>query len=297
MGFKRTFKFALVGVLVSLFVHWIINWTNGVDINEFYKNKRIIITGTSRGIGKDLAIQLAQTGARLLITARNAELLESTVAACKQVTPEVYYILADLGKEEDCKNLADFAISKMGGVDILILNAAYAPKPVLFKETANPDQIFKRVFSVNVLQSVNLVNHLLPALNETSGHIVAVSSAASFLGIPKVLPYSTSKHALNGFFKGLKQEFILSNVPVAITIIPLPFVLTERAKVNWKPVEGIGMTSEECARRMIYSIPSRNTWIFVEWSSYIIGHIHSFSPELIDYVARFYISMTTYQQF
>ena len=75
---------------------------------------------------------------RLLITARNAELLESTVAACKQVTPEVYSILADLGKEEDCKNLADFAISKMGGVDILILNAAYAPKPVLFKETANP---------------------------------------------------------------------------------------------------------------------------------------------------------------
>ena len=54
------------------------------------------------------------------------------------MTPEVYSILADLGKEEDCKNLADFAISKMGGVDILILNAAYAPKPVMFKETANP---------------------------------------------------------------------------------------------------------------------------------------------------------------
>jgi NAD(P)-dependent dehydrogenase (short-subunit alcohol dehydrogenase family) len=213
----------LVAVLVAVLAVW--KWWNAVDLKEFYSGKRIIVTGSSRGLGREMAIQLAQLGARLVVTARSDALLSETVKECHHHTPDVHMVVADIGSEVDCVRLVDEAVELLGGVDVLILNAAYTPEPEWFSSDNDVTRKFLNAFRVNVMQAVYLTQAALPHLTASQGSIIAISSGAAIAGIPKLTPYGTSKHALQGFFKTLHQEFVMTAVPVSISIIPLPYIL------------------------------------------------------------------------
>lgn len=241
MGVLR--KVALLALVVAVAaVVW--QWMNYVDIQDFYKNKRIILTGASKGIGKSLAIQLAQLGAKLVIAARSADKLAETQRECQRYTSEVYTVVADVSREEDCKAIVDKAADSLGGVDILIPNAAYSYTPGWFVDYDKPEDIFQKVFAVNVWQNVNLVHYSLPYLNTSHGIIVPVSSGSAIVGTPMVSAYSASKHAIHGFYKVLNQELIMTDTPISITVMPLPYVLTDKAVENWKPMGNDGITPE-----------------------------------------------------
>ncbi|KAL5463943.1 hypothetical protein EMCRGX_G032895 [Ephydatia muelleri] len=239
MEFKKIGIFLAV---VTLGLALALNWNSiiGVDLPEFYKGKRVILTGASRGIGKSLAVQLAKLGARLVIAARNADKLQETAQDCRKYTEDVHAVVADVSQEADCRTIVDTAVQK---------------------DYQKPGESFSEVFGTNLLQSVHLVHLSLPYLNASQGHIVPVSSGSGIAGIPKVAAYSTSKHALHGFFKVLHQEFVMTNTPISITIMPLPYVLTEIAVTNWEPIgTGQGMEVEECASRMLQGIPLGKLW-------------------------------------
>ena len=125
--------------------------------SEFYKGKRVILTGTSKGIGKRLAVQLAKLGTRyiklcsrtwfgvqlchiyrLVIAARSADKLQETAQECLQYTEDVHAVVADVSQEADCRAIVDTAVQKLGGVDILILNAAVSPTPSWFWKYEKP---------------------------------------------------------------------------------------------------------------------------------------------------------------
>ncbi|XP_019852624.1 PREDICTED: corticosteroid 11-beta-dehydrogenase isozyme 1-like [Amphimedon queenslandica] len=291
--FNQAFKFAAkpaIALIIVVSVQFIYNWTYQIDAKEYYQGKGVIITGASKGIGRELAIQAAQLGAKLVIAARTESKLQETALLCQKYTPHVYAVVADVSKEKDCKQIIDIAAHKLERIDIMILNAAFSYPPSWFTQIDQPGDAFLRVFSVNVLQSVFMVQYGLPYLNKSHGSIIAVSSSASQLGMPQVIPYGTSKHGLNGFFKGLRQEFYLTNTPVSITIIPLPYVHTETALKNWKPIgESHGISADVCAQKMLDAIPYRQSWTYIDWSTYIVGHIYSLFPDSIDFIIRKYL--------
>ncbi|XP_064405248.1 11-beta-hydroxysteroid dehydrogenase 1-like [Halichondria panicea] len=291
MGWR---KILAVGLLIGVAaVAW--EWKSSVNIEEFYKGKRVVLTGASKGIGKSLAIQLSKRGAKLVIAARTVQKLADTQSECLKNTPHVHTVRADVSKEEDCRAIVDKAVEEFGGVDILILNAAYSPNPQWFSDYEKPAEKFSSVLGVNLLQSVQLVHFSLSHLNKSQGIIVPVSSGAGIAAIPKVSAYATSKHALHGYFKALNQEFILTNTPVSITIMPLPYVLTETAVTNWKPIgTGDGITAEDCADRMLHGIPKRQLWYYVDWTLWFMGHVYSLYPEFFDVFTRLHLSRTSY---
>lgn len=290
-------KAGILLALVALALAIVFNWNSivGVNLPEFYKGKRVILTGASRGIGKSLAVQLAKFGAKLVIAARTADKLQETAQDCLRYTEDVHAVVADVSQEADCRAIVDTAVQKFGGVDILILNAAISPTPKWFSEHQKPGGFFLDVFGTNVLQSVYLVHFSLPYLNASRGHIVPVSSGSGIAGIPKVSSYSTSKHALHGFFKTLSQEFVMTNTPISITIMPLPYVLTDVAVTNWEPIgTGHGMEVEDCVNRMLQGIPLGKLWYYIDWELYIIGHLYSVCPQFFDIFVRLHLRLTSH---
>ncbi|XP_065916944.1 hydroxysteroid 11-beta-dehydrogenase 1-like protein B [Dysidea avara] len=216
----------IIILLVSLVV---VQWTNYVDVESYYKDKRIILTGASEGIGKDLAIRLSQLGARLVIAARTESKLKDTQNLCQKYSQDVFVVRADVGKEEDNKLLVSEAVKHLGGIDILILNAAYSPPLTMFTDYEDPGETFLGVYKVNLLQGVYLTKFSIDHLRESHGTILAVSSMTGWVGLPMIAPYTASKHALHGYFSSLNMEFQLRQENILVVIMPLPFVHTNRA--------------------------------------------------------------------
>jgi short-subunit dehydrogenase len=264
----------------------VIQWLHAVDVESYYRGKRVVITGASRGVGKGLALRLSQLGAKLVITARTESDLKAVEKECAQNT-RVVSVVGSVAEEEDCEKITNATIEAFGGVDILILNAAYSPYPTLFTEITKPAAKFLNVFKVNTLQSVYLTSMFMEELEKSAGIVVGVSSVAGLLGTPKITPYATSKHALHGFYSSLHSELIMQNSNVTVTLMPLPFVRTATAVNNMRPYsESLGLTVEDCANRMLEGIPLRHFFHYITWDTFAVGYLNSLCPYFFNWIGR-----------
>lgn len=186
-----------------------------------FANKVVWITGASSGIGKHLAIELSQQGAKLILSSRNIEALETVKHLCKH--PEHVQLLPlDL---EDYNNLnakVEEAISCYNAIDILVNNGGISQR-ALAKDT--DITVDKRIIDINYLGTVALTKALLPYfIEKQSGHIVATTSIVGKIGTPLRSSYAASKHALHGFFDSLRAEVHKDNI--AITLVCPGYVKT-----------------------------------------------------------------------
>ncbi len=183
--------------------------------------KTIIITGASRGIGKETAISLAEKDHRLIAVARTEKSLE----LLQQQYPEnIHPFAADLTDPEQLSQLADFASATLGSVDILINNAgALVNKP--FAELEMDD--WQHMLDVNLLANVALTKALLPHFNDDA-HIVNISSMGGFQGsakFPGLSAYSVAKGAVSILSECLAVE--LSDYSISVNALCLGAVQTE----------------------------------------------------------------------
>ncbi|MEE9466417.1 MAG: SDR family oxidoreductase, partial [Candidatus Neomarinimicrobiota bacterium] len=199
-----------------------------------FKSKSVIITGASSGIGAELARQLAAQGARLALAARRTELLEQVADDCVQLGGEAVAIPTDVTVRENCAALVDRTVDVFGGIDMLVNNAGISMH-VLFAEIDDLD-IFERVMQVNYLGAVACTHYALPHLLAAQGRIVVVSSLTGKTGVPTRTGYSASKHALHGFFDGLRAE--LAGCGVSVTIACPGFVDTGIRRYHVGPDSG-----------------------------------------------------------
>lgn len=179
--------------------------------------KKIIITGTSRGIGHELALQFARAGHRVLALSRNIskKLLENENISCLSV---------DLSKEEDLIHVENFLSSTWGNVDAIVHNAgSLLLKP--FSETTAED--FDRIYKVNVFGVANLTRVCLPYLQRGS-HVVSISSMGGIQGSMKfagLSAYSSSKGAVITLSELLAEEY--KEQGIAFNVLALGSVQTE----------------------------------------------------------------------
>ncbi|CAM1339639.1 SDR family NAD(P)-dependent oxidoreductase [Tenacibaculum aestuarii] len=180
--------------------------------------KNIVITGTSRGIGFELAQQFANQGHQVLALSRNTKPLE-------QVNhPNITTISVDLSDEKDIKKAVDFVSTEWKKVDILINNAGkLINKP--FQQLTTQD--FEEVYKVNVFAVAELTKNLLPFMQQGS-HVVTVSSMGGIQGsmkFPGLAAYSSAKGAVITLSELLAEEY--KEQQIAFNVLALGAVQTE----------------------------------------------------------------------
>ncbi|AMR33269.1 short-chain dehydrogenase [Mucilaginibacter sp. PAMC 26640] len=178
------------------------------------KDKVIIITGASSGIGKALAIELAQRGAKLVLAARHyVSLCQISQDIERKYNTQALAIACDVTIEEDCAQLVKQTMVTFGRVDILINNAGISMR-ALFKDV--DVKVLKSLMDVNFWGAVYCTKYALPEITKTKGSIVAVSSIAGYKGLPGRSGYSASKYAMNGFFDALRVEHLKTGVHIMV---------------------------------------------------------------------------------
>ena len=160
------------------------------------KDKVVIVTGGSSGIGKALAQHFGLMGSKVIITGRKKEELDQAVAELKDNGIEVIALQGDVGREEDNKKVVEVALAQHGKIDVLINNAGVSMR-ALFQEL--DFEVIRKVMEINFFGAVNITYHCLPHILKSKGSIVGISSIAGYRGLPGRTGYSASKFALNGF--------------------------------------------------------------------------------------------------
>jgi NAD(P)-dependent dehydrogenase (short-subunit alcohol dehydrogenase family) len=169
-----------------------------------YMGKRVLLTGAGRGIGQAIASAFAEEGADLVLAARSREELEATADTARQMGRSAEVVPTDLADLDAVADLAARGI-ELGGIDILVSNAAYSPAPAPLQDASMDDWL--KAMTVNVAATLRLVQLLSPTMAERDGaNIIVVSSIRGFSGTPYGGVYGSSKAALNQMIRTLACE-------------------------------------------------------------------------------------------
>ncbi len=256
------------------------------------KDKVVVITGASKGIGAELARQLASKGARLVLAARNAAELEAVAEGCRKLGASAIAVKADVALERDCQAIISGAALAFGGIDVLVNNAG-ASMWARFEDIEDLS-VLERIMQVNYMGAVYCTRHALPYLRASGGVLAGISSLAGRTGVPTRTGYSASKHAMTGFFDSLRIE--LAGSGVAVTMIYPGFVATgirenatgpDGKPIQVSPVkEGEVMGVEECVRRIVRAIERRERDVVMTARGKIGLWLKLLAPALVDRIAR-----------
>lgn len=190
------------------------NSKNGFQKHDpFMRNKVVIITGASSGIGLACAKEFACRGAKVVIAARTLEKLEFVAKEIKDCGLEVIAVQTDVTKKEDCENLINQAVKKYGRIDILVNNAGISMRALFLDLDL---EVMKKLMDVNFWGTVYCTKFALPHLLKSKGSLVAVSSVAGFHGLPGRSGYSASKFAIHGFMETVRIENLKKGLHVMI---------------------------------------------------------------------------------
>ena len=256
------------------------------------KDLVVAITGASKGIGAELARQLAARSARLVLAARSEKELETIAGQCREAGAQVVTVRADVTNDRDCQAIVSGAVVAFGRLDVLVNNAG-ATMWARFEDIQDVS-ILRQIMEVNYMGAVYCTKHALPHLRDTKGLIVGISSLAGRTGVPTRTGYSAAKHAMTGFFDSLRIE--LDGSGVDVTMIYPGFVSTgirENATgPDGKPIavspvkEGEVMGVEECARIIVEAMETRKREVIMTARGKIGLWLKLFAPGMIDRIAK-----------
>jgi len=177
------------------------------------KDKVVIITGATSGIGEACAMVFGLAGAKVVITGRSQVKIDNTLQLLRQSGIDVFGILADAGSEEDNNKMSEETVRHFGKIDILINNAGISMR-ALFEEMDL--SVFHKVMDTNFWGTVYATKYCLPEILKNKGSIIGVSSINGYRGTPARTAYTASKYAMNGFFESLRTEVMKRGVHVLV---------------------------------------------------------------------------------
>lgn len=168
-----------------------------------FEGKVAVITGSTRGIGKGIAAELARKGATVVLNGRNAARLKDAENEIRKIHDRVLGVCCDVSTPEGGKFLIDETVKAFKKIDMLVNNAGISMQG--FVADLNP-VVFKTVFDINVLGVMNTTIPALKYLRETHGSVTFISSAAGIRGLPGFSAYSSSKMALRAIAESIRAE-------------------------------------------------------------------------------------------
>lgn len=172
-------------------------------MEDFFKDKVVFITGSSKGIGRSTARLLGSFGAKVCINGRNEDALEKTCRELKESNIDCLQLPGDVSDSERCRSMILEIISHYGRLDILINNAGIASHG---KFSDLSIEAWDRVMGINLMGSVYMSSFALPYLIEAKGSIIFISTLAGKLGMPGHSAYSVSKMGLSALAQAMDIE-------------------------------------------------------------------------------------------
>ena len=234
-------------------------------------NKVALITGSSRGIGKQIAIKFAKNGYNIVVNYINKnEEIEKTIEELKQFGIEVLEAQGDVSNYEQSEKIVNSTIEKFGQIDVLVNNAGIT-KDMLIMRMKKED--FTKVIDVNLVGTFNITKNVIPyMMKKRNGRIINISSVVGISGNAGQCNYAASKAGIIGFTKSLAKELASRNILVN-AVAPgfietnMTDVLQENVKEEIKkqiPLKRIGKAED--VANAVYFLTS-------EESSYITGQV------------------------
>jgi len=201
--------------------------SSAFDLN----NHVAIVTGASRGIGRSIAILLAQHGAKVVVSSRKKHACDVVVEEIETFGGEAISVEANISRKEDLQNLAQTTLKKFGTVTTLVCNAASNPFYGPLKDV--PDDAFEKILQNNILSNHWLINESLPSLKAAKNpSIIIISSIAGLKGTPGLGAYAISKAADMQLVRNLAIE--LGDGGIRINGIAPGLIKTDFARALWE---------------------------------------------------------------
>lgn len=252
--------------------------------SEYFKDKVIIITGASSGIGLASARLFSSLGARLVLAARRLDVLEAEASGMEA---EVLCVKCDVSVEHDCKALTDAAVKRFGRIDILVNNAGVSMR-AMFRDLDL--KVIKTLMDVNFWGTVYCTKYALPYLLESKGSVVGVISIAGFAGLPGRTGYSSSKYAVRGFLDTLRIEHLYDGLHVMVfapgftaSNVRNAALTADGSQQGSTPRdEGRMMTAEKCAGYLAKGLRRRSNQVVLTPIGKLTVMMHNLFPRFTD---------------
>lgn len=252
---------------------------------SFFKDKVVVITGGSDGIGRALVDAFIEAGARVATCARNYDKLYTLQLQHTNVM--LHTMACDISKEHDCRRFIESTIKTFGGIDILINNAGISMR-ALFQDA--DIEVIRKVMDINFYGAVYCTKYALPSIMERKGVIAGVSSVAGYRGLPGRTGYSASKFALQGWMEALRTELLQSGVhvmwvcPGFTTSNIRHTALNQTGEPQGESTmnEGSMMSAEECARHILKAVEQRKRTLVLTFTGKRAVFMNRFFPSLAD---------------
>jgi len=242
---------------------------------HFWREKCVIITGASSGIGRALAQHLARRGARVGLLARRRDKLAEVAAVIEDAGGRAAIASADVTDAEQTASAIRALEAALGPCDVLVANAGihrYSPGFDFRPESASA------VIATNVQGVINAVGAVLPRMvARRAGHIVAIGSIAALLGLPEVGAYSASKAAVVTLMESLRVD--LHSCGVKVTTICPGFVDTPMIADHGREVLRCVMPVEEAVGRMARAIERGRAEYWFPWGVWLAAWVGKLLPQ------------------
>ena len=247
------------------------------------KNKVVIITGASSGIGKALAFEFARRGAKIVAASRSGV----SDPELFKISADILDVRTDVTIESDCENLVQKAIEKFGRIDILINNAGISMR-ALFSEVDL--DVLRQLMATNFWGTVYCTKFALPYLLESRGSLVGVSSVAGYKGLPGRTGYSASKFAMQGLLEVIRIENMKKGLHVLIACpgftasnIRKTALSKDGTAQGETPLdEGRLMTAQQVAVHIIHAIETKKERLILTTQGKMTVFLNKFFPKFMD---------------
>jgi len=258
----------------------------------YFKDKVVVVTGGTDGIGKAMVDELLQSGAKVATCGRDHDKLYRLQASYP--SSPLHTMVADVSSENDCRRFIETTIKVFGGIDVLINNAGISMRALL-KDAST--EVLRKVMDINFFGAVYCTKYALDSLIEKKGTIVGVSSIAGYRGLPGRSAYSASKYALQGWLESIKTELLTSGVHVmwvspGFTASNIRYAALNKDAVSHGETpldEGSLMTAGECAHRILRAVGKKKRSLVMSFADKRTVFMNKFFPGLTDkLVHRFF---------
>ncbi len=257
------------------------------------KGQRILITGASMGIGRELALECARSGAEILyLIARSEEKLHQVAKEVRSFGAEATALACDITQNEQQENLIRTILADTKPLDIIIHNAG---KGMYSYAAHAPLSEVRSLFELNFFAPLVLFQKLMPALQKPGGRLVFISSIAGHIAVPKMSAYCASKSALNAMVESLRVECKSQGIHVlnvypgltqtdfskhAPTIDPRPEAFSTLSR---------GLPADVVARKIVraISLKKRDEWI--TFSNRFFAGMHTHFPKIFDWAMKRFV--------
>jgi dehydrogenase/reductase SDR family protein 7B len=234
-----------------------------------FTGKTIWITGASSGIGAELALQLAAYKTRLIISARNLQLLQQVAEQCRDLGAHVEIAQLDITDNQQLTNVANRILANHEQIDLLIHSAGVSQRSHAIETDIS---VCRQIMELNFFGLIDLNQRVVQRMSQQQvGHIVVISSVAGKIGTPMRSSYSASKHALHGYFDSLRAELHQHKINVTLvcpgfiqTSITLNSLTADGSKYNKIDEElKSGVPVEQCAEQIITAIANNKAELII----------------------------------